>query len=92
MWLNADSAVYLGIVPNSAVTANINVASDTEVPYVAVQVFGGVGIPLGNVTLTDDVGSFSPQILPLSGGTTSYHTTALAIDYHTITATYGGGA
>jgi len=90
--LNADSAAYLGMVPNSAVTANISVGSGTEVPYVVVQVFGGAGYPLGNVVLTDDVGSFSPQTLPLSSGATSYSTTALAIDYHTITATYGGGA
>ena len=91
-WLNADAAAYTGMVPNSAVTADISVGSGTEVPYVVVQVFGGTGYPLGNVTLTDDVGSFSPQTLTLSSGMTSYDTTALAIDYHTITATYGGGA
>lgn len=91
-WLNADAAAYTGMVPNFAVTADISVGSGAEVPYVVVQVFGGTGYPLGNVTLTDDVGSFSPQTLTLSSGMTSYDTTALAIDYHTITATYGGGA
>ena len=49
-----------------------------------------LGIPTGNVILSDSLGSFPPQILLLSNGNASYSTDSMSKDIHSITASYGG--
>jgi hypothetical protein len=51
----------------------------------------GSGTPTGTVTFTDMTTSTTLGTAPLSGGTASFTTSALAPGNHTITASYGGG-
>ena len=56
-----------------------------------ITVTGNSGTPTGTITLTDSLGGFSPQILTLIAGATSYGPiSTLSTASHLITAAYSG--
>jgi hypothetical protein len=84
----AQSVQYA--TPSVAVLSSLNPSLTGDPVTFTVNVTGGYGTPTGSVLLSDDLGSFSPQTLPLVLGSAQYTAPSLGLDYHNISAAYSG--
>ena len=77
-------------VPSVEVLSSLSPSPYGDPVTFTVNVTGGYGTPTGSVVLSDDLGGFSPQTLPLVLGSAQYTASSLGLDYHNISAAYGG--
>ena len=77
-------------IPTVTVLSNNNPSIVGQSVQFTINVTGSAGTPTGSVTLHDSIGDFPDQVLPLSGGSAMYSTSAMSVNSHVITANYSG--